>query len=169
MDSLKDIRKKKGLTQKELADRLGVAQATISAWETGTNKPDMDTIIKLCTILQTTVDDMLSIEEFSSIQKPEVVEEAKSASKMLSAFINLFQSIPPDKLQEMFSLAQAVLPQVKNLTDAQGNPVWEDLTPTIERLISEEVIPWLGLTPEPHREAAQSDSAKTEDGKPDTP
>ena len=155
MDELKNLRKQKGLTQKELADRLGIAQATISAWETGVNKPDMDSIIKLCTVFQTSIDDLLDSQSFIDHQKPETIEEATSASKMLSGFINFFQTIPPDKLQEFFRLAQIVLPQAKTIIDTDGQPIVEDLTPIIDRLNSGEVIPWLiqEPPPEPPKEA----------------
>ncbi len=36
---LKELRKAKGLSQKELAEKLGTAQSTISMWERGKNYP----------------------------------------------------------------------------------------------------------------------------------
>jgi transcriptional regulator with XRE-family HTH domain len=38
------IRKEKGLTQKQLADRIGVSNATISKWETAKGFPDISLI-----------------------------------------------------------------------------------------------------------------------------
>ncbi len=45
------IRKEENLTQKELGEKLGVSDRTISAWETGTATPDSNSIIKICTEL----------------------------------------------------------------------------------------------------------------------
>lgn len=45
------IRKEENLTQKELSEKLGVSDRTISAWETGTATPDSNSIIKICTEL----------------------------------------------------------------------------------------------------------------------
>jgi len=38
------IRKEKGLTQKQLADRIGVSNVTISKWETAKGFPDISLI-----------------------------------------------------------------------------------------------------------------------------
>lgn len=50
-DNIKNARKKKMLTQRELAEKLGVSHNTISDWERGYSKPDTDTVFLLCEIL----------------------------------------------------------------------------------------------------------------------
>jgi transcriptional regulator with XRE-family HTH domain len=49
-DSLKVLRVKKKLTQKELAEKIGVTEATISKWERGKSFPDVPKIDKLAEI-----------------------------------------------------------------------------------------------------------------------
>lgn len=49
--NLKEARIKAGLTQEDLASFLGKSKNVISNWERGDNKPDADTIFKLCDIL----------------------------------------------------------------------------------------------------------------------
>ena len=44
---LNELRKAKGLTQDELADKFGVGKLTVSRWETGKNTPEVATIIEL--------------------------------------------------------------------------------------------------------------------------
>ena len=44
---LKSLRAERGLTQEELAERLGVAGRTVSRWETGANLPDLDVLVML--------------------------------------------------------------------------------------------------------------------------
>ena len=46
-----DLRKAKGLTQKEVADKLGVVPKTVSKWETGHGFPDVSTVSLLADIL----------------------------------------------------------------------------------------------------------------------
>ena len=45
---LKEARKMKGYTQKELADLIGATNTAVSNWENDINKPDMDMIESLC-------------------------------------------------------------------------------------------------------------------------
>lgn len=56
---LKQLRKQKKLTQKEIAEQIGIKQNTYSDWETGRTQPNLDYLIKLAHILDTTTDDLL--------------------------------------------------------------------------------------------------------------
>ncbi len=56
---LKEARKAKGLTQKDLADRIGAKHNSISNWENDQNKPDPDTIELLCGVLDIEPNDLL--------------------------------------------------------------------------------------------------------------
>ena len=65
MDNIKtgklisSIRKDKGMTQKQLADNLGVSNATISKWETGKGFPDISLLEPLANALGITVSEIL--------------------------------------------------------------------------------------------------------------
>ena len=65
MDNIKtgklisSIRKDKGMTQKQLADNLGVSNATISKWETGKGYPDISLLEPLANALGITVSEIL--------------------------------------------------------------------------------------------------------------
>lgn len=50
-ERLRETRKRAGLTQKMLAERLGVSRQTISKWEYGLAVPDADQLIQLADIL----------------------------------------------------------------------------------------------------------------------
>ena len=56
------LRKEKGFTQKELADKLNVSDKAVSRWETGKNYPDIETLQRLATVLDVSVNDLLSGE-----------------------------------------------------------------------------------------------------------
>lgn len=57
--NLKTLRTKQGLSQKELADQLHVERSTVSGWETKDRVPDVEILIKLAAVLETTVDVLL--------------------------------------------------------------------------------------------------------------
>ena len=51
-------RKKSGLTQKELAAKLGVKNTAVSNWESGNNSIDIETLFAACEIFGVTLNDM---------------------------------------------------------------------------------------------------------------
>ncbi|HIZ55366.1 MAG TPA: XRE family transcriptional regulator, partial [Firmicutes bacterium] len=56
--NLNYYRKKKGLTQRELADRLGVKHNAVSSWENGKNSIDIEFLFRICEILDISVGEM---------------------------------------------------------------------------------------------------------------
>lgn len=57
---LKEFRIKAGLTQVDLAEKVGVRQSTIAMLEAGKNKlPRMETLLKICDALNCTVDELV--------------------------------------------------------------------------------------------------------------
>lgn len=57
---IKTLRKEKALTQRELADKLGISEKTVSKWETGNGLPEVDNFLPLCNELGVTVNELLS-------------------------------------------------------------------------------------------------------------
>lgn len=55
-------RKEKGLTQRELADRLGISDKTVSKWECGKGMPELSLMQPLCRELGFSVNELLSGE-----------------------------------------------------------------------------------------------------------
>ena len=53
------LRTKRNITQDELAEKLFVSRQTISNYETGRSRPDIDTLIRISEILKTEVQDLL--------------------------------------------------------------------------------------------------------------
>ena len=54
------LRKEKGLTQEELAEKLGVSSQAVSKWENDLSCPDIMLLPSLAKIFDTTVDELLS-------------------------------------------------------------------------------------------------------------
>ena len=53
-------RKKKGYTQRQLSEELGISDKTISKWECGNGFPEVSLILPLCNELDITVNELLS-------------------------------------------------------------------------------------------------------------
>ena len=56
---IKAMRIKRGLTQKQLADRLGVKQQNVSDWERSLRSPSVKNLKKLSEILNCQIDDLV--------------------------------------------------------------------------------------------------------------
>ena len=63
------IRKENGLTQKQLADKIGVSNATISKWETAKGFPDISLLEPLADALNISVSEILAGEKLESTEK----------------------------------------------------------------------------------------------------
>lgn len=56
---LVQLRKKRGLTQQQIADEIGVNRGSYSNWEKGKREPNFETLLKLASILNTTTSYLL--------------------------------------------------------------------------------------------------------------
>ena len=85
---LTTLRKKNGISQKEMADRLSVSVSAVSKWEHGKNLPDMTMLGNIAELLQVSCDELLNPEK--TLEKPtnsEVPEE--DAEKKHSRIIKI--------------------------------------------------------------------------------
>ncbi len=75
---IRAYREKCGITQRELAEQIGVQYAVISNWETGRNRPNVDILLKLCDAFCTTADELLGLQKSESDGfSPEAIRVAK--------------------------------------------------------------------------------------------
>lgn len=81
MDQLKigkfiaQTRKEKGLTQRELADKLFISDKTVSKWECGNGLPEISLMMPLCEILGITVNELLTGKRLASSEYQQNAEE----------------------------------------------------------------------------------------------
>lgn len=68
-------RRKKNITQQELAEKLGVSDRTIGNWENGRNMPDLSLFKPLCNELDITLNDLMSGEKVNEKEYQEKLEE----------------------------------------------------------------------------------------------
>ena len=60
---LKNLRKEKQLTQKQIADRIGLAISAVSSYESGTRYPSYDVLIRLAHIFHVSTDYLLGVTD----------------------------------------------------------------------------------------------------------
>lgn len=63
MNRLKEIRKKRNLTLKQVGKMVGVSEPTISNYETGKREPDFDILCRLADVLEVSTDYLLEMTD----------------------------------------------------------------------------------------------------------
>lgn len=89
-----ESRKKKNLTQMQLAEKLNITDRAVSKWENGRSLPDSSIMLELCGLLDITVNDLLSgevidVKDYSKELENKVLEMVKQKEeqdKRLLAF-----------------------------------------------------------------------------------
>ena len=69
-NNLKYLRRKYNYDQGELADKLQIKQAAISAYETGRNEPKIYALIKLSMLFGVTIDDLINKDLSQEVLEP---------------------------------------------------------------------------------------------------
>lgn len=77
-DRLKELRKKAGYSQEQLAEMLDVSRQAVSKWESAQGNPDIENVIKLTKIYHVSTDYILLGHEKEELPKiPEAPEKGK--------------------------------------------------------------------------------------------
>ena len=89
-ERLYELRKKKGFSQEEVAEKLNVTRQSVSKWETDESKPDFDKIVPICELFEITSNELLT-GEVQEIE-PEVIvkDNKKKKAIIISASILLY-------------------------------------------------------------------------------
>lgn len=83
-ENLKNLRKEKGLSQEELAERLHIVRQTVSKWEKGLSVPDADLLIRIAEIFETSVSTLLGDTVESSSDKNIVAQKLEQLNALLA-------------------------------------------------------------------------------------
>lgn len=94
INRLKERRLEKGFTQKEIAAKLNLTQQTYSDYETGRTDPDIETLILIGDILETTIDYLLGREDdFGNVTVQGI---APSFTNEELEIMHIFRKLPND-------------------------------------------------------------------------
>lgn len=85
---LQKLRKNRGMTQAELADRLGVSKGTVYRYERNLQDPSLQTAIRLAVLLRTSLDYLTGIDDAYTIRIPCLTNtERQTLQLFLDTFI----------------------------------------------------------------------------------
>ena len=90
---IKDLRKKNGFTQEELAERLGVTYQAVSKWENDTGMPDISQVVPLASIFGVSTDVLFGIADTTENEEAlKIVQHAGSIEKYgeIETYLNAY-------------------------------------------------------------------------------
>ena len=88
-EKLQGLRKQRGMTQEELAEKLYVSRTAISKWESGRGYPEIESLKAIAAFFSVTVDELLSGEEILSIAKEEQEKKEGSFRDLVIGLLDL--------------------------------------------------------------------------------
>lgn len=90
-NNLKTLRLQNGLTQAQVAQKLGVTKSVISAYETGLRLPSYDILINISKIFKVSTDYLLGLENIRELDLSGLTEEE------IQALLNLIKAMKRKK------------------------------------------------------------------------
>ncbi|MBR4278570.1 MAG: helix-turn-helix domain-containing protein [Clostridia bacterium] len=134
-----ECRKNQGITQMQLAERLGITDRAVSKWETGKSMPDSSIMLELCGILKITVNDLLSgevvqMENYDKEMEKQLLEMVRQKQESDKRLLKL----------EIVLGVIAVLPLIAAVVIASVVPMEE---PIAALIVGSSLIPLLIATP----------------------
>lgn len=103
-ENIKYHRKKSKLTQKELAEKLGVAPTAVSAWELGRNKPLMDNIEKMSSIF--------------GVKKSDIISDGQEDMNfMYDELFGIYEQLEPPRQVKVYNYTEYQLEEQKSTNE----------------------------------------------------
>lgn len=87
-EKLQELRKKKGLTQEELAERLYVSRTAISKWESGRGVPNIESLKAIAKFFSVSLDELLSGEELLDLAEIDNKEQERTLRDLLFGLLD---------------------------------------------------------------------------------
>ena len=88
-EKLQELRKQRGLTQEELAEKLYVSRTAISKWESGRGYPNIESLKAIAKFFSVTVDDLLSTDEVLTIAEEDSKRKEKHFRDLIYGLLDI--------------------------------------------------------------------------------
>lgn len=99
---IKKLREEKGLTQRQFADQFQISPSTIALYEVGKRTPDADTLSKLASFFDVSVDYLLGR---TNERKPSSADKPKDLDEMIAIALSRSdghsEPLPPEAVDEI--------------------------------------------------------------------
>lgn len=114
-ERMRELRKAKGLSLKQLGDMVGVAEVTISTYETGKRLPPVDIVCSIADVFDVSLDYLVRGKE-----------KDRPVGRSLQELINDYENLSDEVLERNIAVSQMLLAerrlQAHSQTDGKENP-----------------------------------------------
>ncbi len=86
-ENLQKLRKEQGISQEQLAEKLGVTRQSVSKWESGSSYPEMDKIVALCNLFHCDMDVLINKDVTEERQRKDASSVIKSAFQSICDYV----------------------------------------------------------------------------------
>ena len=87
-EKLQQLRKQKGLTQEQLAERLFVSRTAVSKWESGRGFPNIDSLKAISQVFSVKLDDLLSGDALLDIARQDQLQKQDQLQDLLFGLLD---------------------------------------------------------------------------------
>lgn len=116
-NKIREYRKLRGLTQKELGDKIGVKHNTISGYEKGTNEPEQDLLFKIAYALNISINDLF----------PETTNPSLKLSNKEETIIKKYRFIPESGKKTVDAVLEIQYREAKKTSTLKETPAQFDI------------------------------------------
>lgn len=92
-EKLQELRKRKGLTQEELADLLFVSRTAVSKWESNRGLPSLDSLKALSNFFGVSVDQLISGDQLINLAQDESKKKTNNLKEICFGLLDLLMSL----------------------------------------------------------------------------
>ena len=108
-DTIKSLRKKKGLSQAQIAIKLGITQGAISQWEHGLTEPASDQLLALAQIFGVSVYELKGVDEPKQKEPTASDGQTSPVDGNLAEMYAKFSLLSPADQQRVLDFAEGIL------------------------------------------------------------
>lgn len=128
-EKLTNLRKKEGLSQEELGDKLNVTRQTISKWELGQTTPEMEKLVEISKIFNVSVDSLTTDNENvvketiyeQKEQKEEITDKTRSRRLIIIILIGALLIVGCIGLSKLFNTTE----EIDKQPTEQQESIWD--------------------------------------------
>ena len=111
MNIIRELRKQHHMTMKELGKIVGVAESTISLYETGKRQPDLDTLTHIADVFGVSIDKLMGRELSSDHEDTWKIRERLRTDPNYRLLFSAAENASPEHLKAAAAMLKALEPE----------------------------------------------------------